>query len=314
MKWKNYLYSLSICLLFVSCYNEDALKTSDEENIDRFEFPQGNNTWDEDIQEILDQYGVMLVYKGVTSADLSRSWMSYASTNNSAEELKDEEVKFLVNYLKNHIFAYLSPKVTTKVFKPYWFLLKNYFSNGRPLKSNYNGMDFWASCMHFTEEVYMEKTAGSYYASQWDKYKNLPSTKAEYFSLRGGLLYTILQNAVNLGNITIPEEYDDGFDYSTEFVTNDPGNTNYPYNRGFITASDGFGYFYKITSRKPVTRLKNFFQYIHLGFYYSDEEIEVQFPRETYPFLREKLDIVKNHLKTTYGIDLQAIHNGPEID
>ena len=55
MKWKNYLYSLSICLLFVSCYNEDALKTSDEENIDRFEFPQGNNTWDEDIQDQADE-------------------------------------------------------------------------------------------------------------------------------------------------------------------------------------------------------------------------------------------------------------------
>lgn len=314
MKWRNYLYSLLGCLLLASCYNEDALTPAGDESVDRFEFPQGSNAWDEDLQEIFDQYGVMLIYKGVTSTDLSRSWISYSSTNSSAEELTDGEVEFMVNYLKNHIFAYLSPKVTSKVFKPYWFLLKNYFSDNSPMKSNYNGLDFWASCLHFTEEVYAEKTAGSYYESQWNKYKDLPSTKDDYFSLRGSCLYKILQDCVNLGNISIPEEYDEGFDYSTEFVTKDPTSENYPYNRGFITVSDAFGYFYQITSKKPITRLKNFFQYIHLGFYYSEEEIEEKFPRETYPFLREKLDIVKNHLKTTYNIDLQAIHDGPEIN
>jgi hypothetical protein len=314
MKWRNYLYSLLGCLLLASCYNEDTLTTAGDENIDRFEFPQGSNTWDEDIQDIFDQYGVMLIYKGITATDLSRSWISYSSTNSRSDELKDEDVKFVVDYLKNHIFAYLSPKVTSKVFKPYWFLLENYFNGGRPAKSNYNGMDFWALCMHFTEEVYMEQTAGSSYEAQWNKYKDLPSTKSEYFSLRGSCLYKILGNCVTLGNITIPEEYDEGFDYSTEFVTNDPTSENYPYTRGFITSSDLFGYFYLITSKKPVARVKNFFQYIHLGFYYSEEEIETKFPRTTYPFLREKLDIVKNHLKTTYGIDLQAIHDGPEIN
>lgn len=314
MKWRNYLYSLLGCLLFASCYNEDALTPSGDESVDRFEFPQGNNTWDEDIQNIFDQYGVMLIYKGITSTDLSRSWMSYSSTNSSAEELNDEEVEFIVNYLKNHIFAYLSPKVTAKVFKPYWFLLKNYFTSGRPGKSNYSGLDFWALCLHFTEEVYMEQTAGGYYESQWNKYKNLPSTKDEYFSLRGGCLYTILKSCVDLGNISIPEEYDEGFDYTTSFVTNDPESENYPYTRGFITASDGFGYFYTITSKNPIARLTNFFQYIHLGFYYTEEEIEAKFPRETYPFLRGKLDIVKNHLKATYDIDLQAIHDGPVIE
>ena len=307
MKWKNYLYSLSICLLFVSCYNEDALKTSDEENIDRFEFPQGNNTWDEDIQEILDQYGVMLVYKGVTSADLSRSWMSYASTNNSAEELKDEEVKFLVNYLKNHIFAYLTPQATRKVLPMYYYMVYSFRSMGWGGywyfgKNKFDGMDYWSICMYSDNPE-----EGSFY-----KKIVPPSTEEEYFICRGTILMEILERAVKKGTIEIPEQFHEGFDYTSAVNSYDENAENYYKRRGLPGLNYGVDSgLQRVAWIGLMNRYENVMAYILLGMKYSPEEREEGWFK--YPMIQEKYEYLSNYLKTEYGLDLDAMRVGPGL-
>ena len=63
------LWVLVFCLAFTSCHEEDAL-TPTEGGIElRFEVPQGNNSWDEDIAEIYNEYNVYLIYDKLTDAD-----------------------------------------------------------------------------------------------------------------------------------------------------------------------------------------------------------------------------------------------------
>ena len=72
------LYKLGILLsavgILASCYQEDDLTPSENGMILRYEMPQGNNAWDEDIAQIYEEYGVYLVYKGLKDADFNRSW------------------------------------------------------------------------------------------------------------------------------------------------------------------------------------------------------------------------------------------------
>ena len=68
------LWVLVFCLAFTSCHKEDAL-TPTEGGIElRFEVPQGNNSWDEDIAEIYNEYNVYLIYDKLTDADFNRTW------------------------------------------------------------------------------------------------------------------------------------------------------------------------------------------------------------------------------------------------
>ena len=64
MNWKNILFVGISLLLFSSCYNEDKIVPMEaEDEILRYEFPQGENTWDKDIVEISEKFGVHLIYK-----------------------------------------------------------------------------------------------------------------------------------------------------------------------------------------------------------------------------------------------------------
>ena len=58
------LWGLLACMaLFTSCYEEDTL-TPTEGGIElRFKVPQGNNSWDDDIAQIYEDYNVYLIYK-----------------------------------------------------------------------------------------------------------------------------------------------------------------------------------------------------------------------------------------------------------
>ena len=64
MKWIYILCSAIIMGLFASCYDEKALTpTEDGEGMSRYEFPQGTNAWDKDIEEIAEKFNVYLIYK-----------------------------------------------------------------------------------------------------------------------------------------------------------------------------------------------------------------------------------------------------------
>lgn len=74
---KALLYTTLGLLAFTGCNNdEDPIQPTGNYSVLRFEFPQGNNPFDEEIKEIHDKYDVYLLYKDITDTDLNRQWQS----------------------------------------------------------------------------------------------------------------------------------------------------------------------------------------------------------------------------------------------
>ena len=95
------LWGLLACMaLFTSCYEEDTL-TPTEGGIElRFKVPQGNNSWDDDIAQIYEDYNVYLIYKDLQRADFNRSWtgISYGSGYEGQGCVNDEMTNYYVKF------------------------------------------------------------------------------------------------------------------------------------------------------------------------------------------------------------------------
>ena len=66
------LFAAGLLSLATGCYDEDAVPPSGNYSTLRFEFPQGDNPWDHDAEEIYEKYQVYLLYKDITDYDLNR--------------------------------------------------------------------------------------------------------------------------------------------------------------------------------------------------------------------------------------------------
>lgn len=62
------VWILLFCLTFSSCYNEDIINPTPDPLAlaGGFEFPQGNNSWDNDVMKIYQDFGVKIIYKDIT--------------------------------------------------------------------------------------------------------------------------------------------------------------------------------------------------------------------------------------------------------
>ncbi|MFR5658252.1 MAG: hypothetical protein ACLUDU_09840 [Butyricimonas faecihominis] len=52
------LIAISSIFMLTSCYNEGDVTPSGNYSVLRLEFPQGNNSWDKEIKDIHDVYGL----------------------------------------------------------------------------------------------------------------------------------------------------------------------------------------------------------------------------------------------------------------
>lgn len=68
------VWILLFCLTFSSCYNEDIINPTPDPLAlaGGFEFPQGNNSWDNDVMKIYQDFGVKIIYKDITEKDLNK--------------------------------------------------------------------------------------------------------------------------------------------------------------------------------------------------------------------------------------------------
>ena len=155
MKWRYYLYSLLGCVLFFSCYDEDTLTVDESgEDLVRFEFPQGTNSWDDDVVAIKEKFNVCIIYKDFQASDLNRTWTGAAGNQSyfGDELTSDEQAKFMIGFMKDHVFAYLSPQITQKVFPMYYYMVYDChvpfvfgpYDLKAPVKTIFDGMDYWA--------------------------------------------------------------------------------------------------------------------------------------------------------------------------
>ena len=170
-----------------------------------------------------------------------------------------------------------------------------------PLKID--GFDYWA--ISFTNDE----------MSNMDPY----SKKVK----RNIFFRTFIENAIRKGSITEPAEFKDGMDYKTNFNTNKPEDPNYYLTRGFldifkeqdlsprtpffIGEYTGIGY-----ENPDIYPYADFVYYIRAAMWYTPDEFEAYYPTAKYPLIKKRYDIVINHLKNTYGIDIQQIAKGPQ--
>ncbi len=218
--------------------------------------------------------------------------------------------------MKDHVFAYLSPQITQKVFPMYYYMVYDChvpfvfgpYDLKAPVKTIFDGMDYWALCMFYGES---DPMSDMFYGRI-----EAPETPEDFWEWRGAILYEILEKAYEKGNIIVPEEFQAGIDYKTE-VESDPGteeNPNYYAKRGFPGASYGFLRLDALSKIEYTSPSKNFFAYIHLGMRYTSEALEALHPKANNPLLWEKRQYILNYMKTKYDLDLEAIAKIPDMN
>lgn len=319
------IWGFIACLALASCYEEDPITPSESGGAGRFEFPQGDNSWDDDIVEIYNEFGVRIIYADIVEQDFTKSWTGSTAgmiTYHGTGTINDDMTRFYVKFLKDHVFNYVNPQITVKVFPMYWYLTFDFHNKfslspeyilNNPLKSHadLNLMDCWLTCFWGQSvgmfgpfdpiEAWMSPVAGN---------------KESYTVRRTLIINDILTGAIDLGNITIPAEFDTGLDYNTPLVTGeypeDKANPNYYLRRGFPGDINTNSAEYAKPTTYPPTPKEAFLGYVQIAFRYTQAEREVMFPSDTYPLVKEKFNYVERYMKDTYKIDLNAIAEGPE--
>ena len=321
------VWILLFCLTFSSCYNEDIINPTPDPLAlaGGFEFPQGNNSWDNDVMKIYQDFGVKIIYKDITEKDLNKNWTNggVGSSSRVFENcLNDEMGAFYITFMKNHIFPYLNREVTDRVFPMYWYMVYNYsvFTSIVPGVLEYyvalseheeSQTDCWVTC-------FWGDAAHSTYDDPISGWKTPIAGNKDSFTVRRfKIIDEVINTAIANGNIIIPEdEFDAGFDHLTPIVRSEDieskADPNYYLKRGYPGNVNSLsGKHSKPDSDNPPTAKETFIGYLQIAMRHTKEEREVMFPSATYPFLSTKFDFVTNYLKK-YNIDLEAIAKGPE--
>ena len=320
------IWMLMCFLALSSCYEEETIIPTHSGNTGRFEFPQGNNSWDNEIVEIYEKFGVRLIYKDIIDKDFTKSWTGgdgglYATFYGTGC-INDEMVQFYVRFMQEHVFQYINPQITEKVFPMYWYLTYDFYSvlSFMPLPTaqlNHSAatfLDAWLTCFWGTEHTDPKYGGISDPVSAWKS--PVSGNKDSYTKRRYDILSCILTGAIDRGNIVIPEEFDTGFDHGTRLVTGDTekdkANPNHYLNRGYPGAINSTSLDYAKPSSLAPNAKTTFLNYMGLSLRLTSAEREALFPSADYPFIKGKFDYIQRYMKEQYNIDLEKIANGPE--
>ena len=145
---------LSAVISLTACHKEEAIIPSNEGMPTRFEFPQGNQSWDQDIIDIQKKFGIYLIYKDFSTDDFNRSWTGGGGSY-TGSDLTDEQARWYVDFMKDHIFAYLTPEITKKVLPIYYYMVYDFYIPNTfgtitfkvPQNNYFEGLDFWLVCL-----------------------------------------------------------------------------------------------------------------------------------------------------------------------
>ena len=142
---------------------------------------------------------------------------------------------------------------------------------------------------------------------------------------RATFIYLMIEAALQNGNITEPNNFKSGIDYSTQIVNKDDqkDNPNYYLNRGFIniiprtfnslgSAPSSISHYTNPSWEPDAYPYRDFLIYVRASMFYTRAEFQATYSPTTYPLVNQRYEIVINHLKNNYGIDLEGIAKGPQ--
>ena len=127
-----------------------------------------------------------------------------------------------------------------------------------------------------------------------------------------------LQNKV----INEPDSFKQGIDYTTAITNSQKDKPDYYLTRGFINilardfSKESSPYsIFEYTNASWDTKAypyRDYLSYIRAAMFYTKEEFQAKYSPETYPLVNSRYEIVVNHIKNNYNIDLEGIAKGPQ--
>ncbi len=366
MKRFIYITVASLITMTACTPSEDPITPSGNYSVLRMEFPQGNNSWDEDIKEIHDKYGVYLLYKDITPADLNRKWTGVGTGKlYYGDDVPGTEVPYYVDFFKNNVFPYASTEMIQKNFPVKIYLQKDFRGVDPNLggddsgtggtggtgtggtggtgtgtdtgsteiyipdvagftPTKFDGFDYWAISFSNTELYWLQKRA-----ELKDKENKTDVEKAELAKANEALavkrfsfINQFLTSQRMDNTLPEPEGLRDGMDFVSRLDRSNPNHKNYVFNRGLIRWVDDNGVeeeslwsiattYYKQPNYNSSGMYRDFFSlYIRAAMRFSPEEFYEKYPKEKYPLISEKYELVVRCMKDKYGIDLPGIAKG----
>ena len=390
MKRFIYITVASLITMTACTPSEDPITPSGNYSVLRMEFPQGNNSWDEDIKEIHDKYGVYLLYKDITPADLNRKWTGIGTGKlYYGDDVPGTEVPYYVDFFKNNVFPYASTEMIQKNFPVKIYLQKDFRGVDPNLgggddsgtggtggtgtggtggtgtgtggtgtgtggtgtgtgtggtgtgtdtgsteiyipdvagftPTKFDGFDYWAISFSNTELYWLQKRA-----ELKDKENKTDVEKAELAKANEALavkrfsfINQFLTSQRMDNTLPEPEGLRDGMDFVSRLDRSNPNHKNYVFNRGLIRWVDDNGVeeeslwsiattYYKQPNYNSSGMYRDFFSlYIRAAMRFSPEEFYEKYPKEKYPLISEKYELVVRYMKDKYGIDLPGIAKG----
>ena len=320
MKFK-YIFNLLLLVTVVACNDEDKLypRSEDASSISRFEFPQGNSTWDQDVEEIANTFGTIPIYTAFDSLDLNQAWSGTYTIKYRGEPLSDDYAAFYSNFMKSQVFVFLKPELCKGVLPNYIYLVDDLrmtggFSGGfAPLACYWDGLDYWGFSFRAKEEnlAYIEYPNGLIIKPY--KPYDLPKTSWEYKARRTVILQNILAKMVNKGKIAIPSEFQSGgdFDYSQKYSTTVSAENYYMklgYPGNMVPTA------YNFTNPSGTIDAKtNFANYLKLGLRYTRDSVLIKYPQEKYPLIIRYYDSTVKYMQDKYSWDITQMAELPAI-
>ncbi|MDR2414326.1 MAG: hypothetical protein LBD64_05005 [Odoribacteraceae bacterium] len=264
-------------------------------------FPQGDDPWDKVFKQIHEQHDVKIFYKDFSDKDWNRTWTNATGAPLSGERFETpEELNEVAAYVKKYIFDFIDPNLLRGVFRPHVYLIKNMKLGELPY-SLVIGMNSW---------VFSPPTGGA-----TDYSTGVYASKIQVLS-------EILYQAVINEMITLPDAFREGVDYQTATVGYSRAATDNNWNnlwcrRGFLSdvTDVGLPFFPDQYATMNVT-IQNlqahpedeFLAFVHYILILRDRDryFASGCRFENSPLLQRRFNILEEHLKTVYGIDLAA--------
>lgn len=310
----NYIFSLIFLLAtLVACDDEKTLfpRSEDASSISRFEFPQGSNSWDSDLEEIANTFGTIPIYTAFDTLDLNQAWAGAFTIKYYGEPLSDEYAIFYTDFFKNQVFSFLKPELCKGVLPNYIYLvddLRQVVAGAigyAPLLCFWGGLDYWAFSFRAKEENLAYYDYGSIIIRPYKPY-DLPKTPWEYKMRRTVILQNILAKMVEKGKIVIPADFQTGgaFDYSKKFSIS-VNAENYYMKLGYLGSMLAAAYdFTPLQTNVTMDAKTNFASYLKLGMRYTRDSVLIKYPEDKYPLIIRYYDFTVKYMKDKYDWDI----------
>lgn len=303
---KIYLFFLTIaCISLAGCSDEETFSSSEMESISRFEFPEGDKDCDKILEDIFEEHGVRVIYKGWTEKDWSKSWLGEpASHEYVGEHFVNEELDSVVNRMNKEFFSYLNPEISKAILKPYIYLVKDYgywfqFHPSIPARFNPVVYPSVAGMDNRLISPNMNIVMGT-------------ETPLKIKQFRCNILYHLyIADAINRGVIVQPANIYDGLDMTTAVIEKE-GDPNHYLARGYVKGINiyftGLDHFNGSNNPKKYVGEANtlyFREYVMWAMLHPEEEMQTKYG--SYPIVMEKYNLVVDYMKEKYGLDLKAM-------